>query len=98
MIYLLLVSFLPFATDLIGDHKDLELPCVVYASTLLALSTLSFIHIRYLARHPALASAGLTPAIIASTGQRIALLALVPLVSMIVAIYSTHAALYVYLL
>jgi hypothetical protein len=23
------VSFLPFATDLVGDHKDLTLPCEI---------------------------------------------------------------------
>ena len=47
--YLLLVSFLPFATDLIGDHKDLMLPCEIYGVTLLALSAASFVHLRYLA-------------------------------------------------
>ena len=34
MLYLLLVSFLPFATDLIGDHKELVLPCEVYGAAL----------------------------------------------------------------
>lgn len=48
--YLLLVSFLPFATDLIGDHKDLVLPCEIYGVTLLALSATSFVHLAYLSR------------------------------------------------
>src|SRR4051812_2901724 len=33
MIFLLLISFLPFATDLVGDHKDLIFPCIVYGMT-----------------------------------------------------------------
>jgi uncharacterized membrane protein len=94
--YLLLVSFLPFATDLIGDHKDLMLPCEIYGVTLLALSGASFVHLRYLWRHPELASPELTPQAKRAIVRRIALFAVVPLVSMLAATVSTHAAVYVY--
>jgi uncharacterized membrane protein len=32
--YLMIVSFLPFATDLVGDHEKLVLPCEIYGITL----------------------------------------------------------------
>ncbi|MEO9136659.1 MAG: TMEM175 family protein [Casimicrobiaceae bacterium] len=96
--YLLLVSFLPFATDLIGDHKDLMLPCELYGGTLLALSGISYLHIEYLTRHPELTSSGFTPTVAALIERRIELFALVPIVSMVVAFFSTRAAVYAYVL
>jgi len=95
--YLLLVSFLPFATDLVGDHKDLMLPCEIYGVTLLALSAASFAHLAYLWQHPELASPEFTPGVRRAIARRIALFAVVPLISMIAAQVSTHAAVYVYL-
>jgi uncharacterized membrane protein len=58
MVFLLLISFLPFATDLVGDNEHLVLPCFIYGVTLLTLSAVSSIHLRYLERHPYLATAG----------------------------------------
>ena len=98
LLYLLLISFLPFGTDLIGDHKELVLPCVIYGVTLLSLSATSYVHIRYLSRHPELASPELTPKVIGMLERRIGFFALVPLLSILIAFYSTHAALYVYVL
>lgn len=95
--YLLLVSFLPFATDLIGDHKELVLPCVIYGLTLLTLNTISLAHLEYLARHQELALPAFTPVVRKLIRRRIALFILVPILSMAVAVASTHAALYVYL-
>jgi uncharacterized membrane protein len=96
--YLLLISFLPFATDLIGDHESLMLPCEIYGATLLAISGMGFVHITYLAVHPELASSGLTPAIAGLLRRRIGLFALVPVASMLVAPMSTRAAVYTYVL
>ena len=98
MLYLLLVSFLPFATDLIGDHKELVLPCEVYGAALLALSFTSLLHLTYLARHPELAAASFTPEVQQVIARRAALFAVVPALSMLTALVSTHAAVYVYLL
>jgi nucleoside-diphosphate-sugar epimerase/uncharacterized membrane protein len=58
MFFLLLISFLPFATDMVGDHEELILPCEIYGMTLLAVSLINYIHLRYLVRHPHLASPG----------------------------------------
>jgi len=98
LLYLLLVSFLPFATDLIGDHQDLVLPCEIYGATLLLLSFVNFAHVEYLSRHPQFTSPGFTPEVTASIRRRIAFFGVVPLVSMGIAFFSTHLALYVYLL
>jgi uncharacterized membrane protein len=96
--YLLLVSFLPFATDLIGDHETLMLPCEIYGGTLALLSVFSYLHMQYLARHPELASRDFTPDVAALVKRRIALFALVPIVSMAAAFFSTRIAVYTYVL
>ena len=96
LLYALLISFLPFSTDLIGDHKELVLPCVIYGITLLSLSATSYVHLRYMSRHPELASPELTSEVIGILDRRIAFFALVSLLSIAVAFYSTRVALYVY--
>jgi uncharacterized membrane protein len=98
MLLLLLISFLPFATDLVGDHPDLELPCEIYGITLLTLSALNYLHLRYLSRHSHLATSELTPEAIRLLKRRIAMFTVLPLMSMLIAPFSTRAALYVYLL
>ena len=98
MLFLLLISFLPFATDLVGDHEDLILPCEIYGVTLLLLSFLSYLHLRYLARHPYLATPELNSVAFKLLKHRILLFTLVPLLSMVLAFYNTRVALFAYLL
>jgi len=98
MLYLLLISFVPFATDLMGDHKDLILPCEIYGFTLLLLSGMSFLHLDYLSRHPYLATHELTPEVVGLVKRRILLFTAIPLTSMLLAFHSTHLAVYSYLL
>ena len=50
--FLLLVTFVPFSTDLLGDHGHLTLPVVVYGMNLLALGALLDVQLRYLRAHP----------------------------------------------
>ena len=98
MLFLLLISFLPFATDLVGDHEDLVLPCEIYGVTLLLLSGLSYLHLRYLSRHPYLATPELTPLAVQLIKRRIALFTAIPSLSMVIALFNTHLALLAYLL
>lgn len=98
LIYLLLVSFVPFSTDLVGDHPALILPCWIYGLTLLALSGVSYTHVDYLARHPFLATSHLSPAIEGLLKRRIVIFTVVPVLSMLVALYSTRLSLYCYVL
>ncbi len=98
MVFLLLISFLPFATDRVGDNENLVLPCLIYSVTLLAVSAVSYVHLRYLERHPYLASPEFSPLAAKLIRRRIALFAIVPGRSTSVAFYSPRVALYVYLL
>ena len=98
MMFLLLISFLPFATDLVGDHPELVLPIEIYGVTLLLLSAMSYLHLRYLYRHPYLATADLTSVAVKLLKKRIALFTLIPMFSMAMAFYNTRVALFVYLL
>jgi uncharacterized membrane protein len=96
--YLMILSFLPFATDLVGDHARLELPCQIYGIALLALTAASFAHVEYLARHRSLASADFNDDVVRLLRRRVALFAVVPIVSMAVAYVDTRMALYTYIL
>src|SRR5437879_2625311 len=98
MLFLLLISFLPFATDLVGDHEDLILPCEIYGVTLLLLSGVSYLHLRYLSRHPYLATPELTPLAVNLLKRRIALFTIIPILSMAIAVFNTRLALVAYLL
>ena len=98
MFFLLVISFVPFATDVVGDHHDLVIPCEIYGATVLSLSALTYLHLRYLSRHPKLATQDLTPEVVAMLNRRIGMFALIPLSSMLLAFYSTRFAVYVYIL
>ncbi len=98
LVFLLLITLVPFSTDLLGDHGDLSLPGLVYGANLLALGTLLAVHVRYLGRHPQLAAAELTPAVMAHMYWEARIYALVPLLSMAVSFYSPRVGMYLYLL
>ena len=98
LFYLLLISFVPFTTDLVGDHEDLILPIEIYGVTLLALSSLSFLHLDYLSRHPYLTSRECTPEVVDLIKRRVLMFTIIPLASMVIAFWSTRTALYIYLL
>ena len=50
--FLLLVTFVPFSTDLLGDQGHLLLPVMVYGANLLALGSLLALQLRYLVNTP----------------------------------------------
>ena len=98
MLFLLLVTFVPFSTDLLGDHGHLTLPVLVYGTNLLGLGALLALQVRYLASRPELAAPDLTSAAIANMQREVTLYALVPLVSMAVSFYNPRLGMYSYLL
>ena len=98
MSFLLLVTFVPFSTDLMGDHGHLTLPVLVYGVNMLALGALLVFQVRYLATRPELAAPDLTPAAIAHMQREVRLYALIPLVSMAISFYSPRVGMYCYLL
>ena len=96
--FLLLVTFVPFSTDLLGDHGHLILPVLVYGANLLALGSLLAIQVRYLVAHRELAAADLTDAVVAQVGRDLKVYASVPLASMAIALVSPRTGMYMYLL
>ncbi len=98
MAFLLLVTFVPFSTDFLGDHGHLTLPVLVYGMNLIALGALLALQLRYLTARPSLAAPDLTPAVSAKMQQEIGLYALIPLASMAISFYSPRVGMYLYLL
>ena len=96
--FLLLVTFVPFSTDLLGDHGHLMLPVMVYGSNLLALGALLAIQVRYLVAHRELATADLTDAVVAQIWRGLKLYASIPVASMAVSLASPRTGMYMYLL
>ena len=98
MLFLLLVTFVPFSTDLMGDHGHLILPVLVYGANMLALGALLAIKVRYLGARPELAAPDLTPATIAHMHREVRIYALIPLASMAVSLFYPRLGMYCYLL
>ena len=96
--FLLLVTFIPFSTDLLGDQGHLLLPVLVYGANLLALGSLLALQLRYLVKHPALATADLTPVVVKQMWRDLRVHGYVPLASMAVALISPRTGMYMYLL
>jgi uncharacterized membrane protein len=96
--FLLLVTFVPFSTDLLGDQGHLFLPVVVYGANLLALGSLLALQLRYLVAHPPLAAADLTPMVVHQMWRDLRLYGFVPLASMAVSMLSPRTGMYMYLL
>jgi uncharacterized membrane protein len=63
----------------------------------LSINGMSYLSLDYLSRHMYPASPELNPTVIRLIKTRIGVLSLVPLASMLVPFYSTHASIYVYL-
>ena len=96
LMFLLAVSTVPFSTALLGQHIHLWLPFVIYSANLLALVGFFYLNISYVGRHPALSSPSLTPAILRGFKIRQGLFAMVPVLSMLTALYSPPIGLYLY--
>lgn len=96
--FLLLVTLVPFSTDLIGDHGHLILPVFVYGGNLIALGVMLVAHLNYLAAHPHLAAPDLTPRIANQMRREVRLFALVPVISIATSFYSPRLGMYLYLL
>jgi len=96
--FLLLVTFVPFSTDLLGDHGHLMLPVLVYGINLIALGSLLALQLRYLAAHPELATPDLTRAVVATFQRDLSVYGVVPLLSMAVSLVSPRTGMYLYLM
>lgn len=98
IMFLLLVTFVPFSTDLLGDHGHLMLPVVVYGLNLIVLGLLLDFQMRYLRAHTPLASPDLTASIAARMHTEVRVYAMIPLASMLASLWSPRLGMYLYLL
>jgi uncharacterized membrane protein len=98
IVFLLLITFVPFSTDLLGDHGHLVLPVLVYGLNLLALGGLLALHLHYLVARRELAAPDLTATVVMHMRRDVLVYALIPVASMAVSIVSPRTAMYMYLL
>ena len=98
LLLLLCTTTIPFSTALLGQHADLWLPFLIYSVNLLLILLFLHLHIDYLATHPELASPSLTPAVVRAFKIRQLLFAAVPVLSAVVAFYSSRLGLYLFFL
>jgi uncharacterized membrane protein len=98
LLFLFGITAVPFATDLLGDFHHLRLPYILYSAIIICIAFLLLLNILYLRRRPELASPELDHDIARRIAIRAALFAPVPLLSVVVAFYNSHLALYLYFL
>jgi uncharacterized membrane protein len=96
--FLLLVTCVPFSTDLMGDHGHLTLPVLVYGANLVALGSLLGLQLRYLVAHPDFATSDLTTAVVGNMRRDLRLYGVVPLASMVVSFVAPRTGMYLYFL
>jgi len=98
LLFLFVITAIPFATDLLGDHSELRLPYLVYGSAITAQAGLLILQVGYLRRHPELSRPSLTREVARRIVLRAAAFAAIPLLSIAAVFYNTHLALYLYFL
>jgi uncharacterized membrane protein len=98
IVFLLLVTFVPFSTDLLGDHGHLKLPVLIYGMNLLALGSLLALQVRYLVANAELATPDLSSTVVTHFWRDLSLYGAVPLASMAMSLVSPRTGMYMYLL
>ncbi len=96
LMFSLLVTLVPFTTNLLISYETLLVPIVIYGVNLFLLVITLIVNLNYLARNPHLAAADLTPAVVAYVRRRLLVFALVPLLAISLAFVNTRLSLYTY--
>jgi uncharacterized membrane protein len=96
LLFSLLVTLVPFTTNLLISYETLLVPIVIYGVNLCLLATTLIVNLNYLARNPHLANASLTPAVVAYVQRRLVVFGLVPLLAIALAFINTRLSLYTY--
>lgn len=96
--FMLLVTLVPFTTNVMMNYEDLRAPVVMFGLNQLFLSWALLININYVARRPELREEHLTPEVVRFIHRRLLVFSLVPALSIAVAFVNTRAALYLYAL
>jgi len=98
LVFMLLVTLVPFTTNVLISYETLLLPVLLYGINLTLLAATLIANVNYLARHPNLATAEFTPTVSAYIHRRLAIVALIPVLAIAMAFFSTRVSLYMYFL
>jgi uncharacterized membrane protein len=98
IVFLLLITTVPFTTNLVATHSDLSLIVSLYAINLFLLGALLWFHAWWLRQHRELATEAYSAAIARGSMGRIRFVCLVPLVAIVVAQFSPQWGLRMFLL
>lgn len=98
LLFMLLVTLVPFTTNVMIFYEDLVLPIVLYGANQFLLALTLILNINYLARHPALADEALTPEAVAFIHRRLVLFSLIPVAATLAAFVHTRLGLSLYFL
>jgi uncharacterized membrane protein len=88
LFFLLFTTLVPFSTSLIASHGTLQVPVVIYAANLLLLYLMLWLHLRRMRRMPALTNGQFSSAVSTAMGRRLRTFCVIPIVGMLVALYS----------
>jgi uncharacterized membrane protein len=98
LLFLLFITLLPFSTNLVSGHGNLQIPVVVYGLNLIAASLISLLQLRYLAQHPNLSRHQRGSPWFTNLNRRSAVPILVSLVSIALSFYKPGLAMIAYVL
>lgn len=98
LVFMLLVTLVPFTTNVLISYETLLLPVVMYGINLTLLAATLIANVNYLSRHPNLATAEFTPTVSAYIHRRLLIVALIPMLAIAMAFVSTRVSLYMYFL
>jgi uncharacterized membrane protein len=98
LLFLLFVTLVPFSTNLVSGHGNLQIPVVVYGLNLLAASGISLLQLGYLAKHPNLSQHQPSGPWFANLTRRAAIPIVTALVSIALSFYKPNLAMNAYIL
>ena len=96
LLFLLFITLLPFSTNLLSGHTNLQIPIVVYGINLLLISSVSLLQLGYLAHHAELSHDQLTPSWIANIRRRTSIPVVIVVASIAISFYKPNFALRTY--
>jgi uncharacterized membrane protein len=96
LLFLLFITLLPFSTNLLSGHTNLQIPIVVYGINLLLISSVSLLQLGYLAHHAELSHDQLTPSWIANIRRRTSIPVVIVVASIAISFYKPNFALSTY--
>jgi uncharacterized membrane protein len=96
LLFLLFVTLVPFSTNLLSGHNNLQIPVVVYGINLLLISLTALFQLSYVSRRPELSHGQLTPSWIGNFRRRTAVPVAIVALSIAISFYRPNLAMGAY--